>query len=70
MVLCLKCAEALTTMMIDCAAWSETAVESQAALDEWFPKSFRMSEGRLQVAFRGRLHVEAPMDTMETRSHI
>ncbi|KAL8676867.1 MAG: hypothetical protein Q9186_006654 [Xanthomendoza sp. 1 TL-2023] len=53
MVLCFLTAQALATMM-------DGAEDEE--LDEWFPRAFRMSEGRLKHRFQGRLHEKAPMD--------
>lgn len=66
MVLCLKCAEALTTLMLQPAS-------ATAALHEWFPRAFMISEQRLRVPFQGRRNVaplppQPPQDIMETRA--
>ncbi|KAL9600136.1 MAG: hypothetical protein Q9219_003392 [cf. Caloplaca sp. 3 TL-2023] len=53
MVLCLHTAKALVTMM---------QKGSDEELHKWFPRPFRMTEDRLQHAFRGRLHEKSPMD--------
>lgn len=60
MVLCFDTAEALVTMLDG---------GDDVALDEWFPRAFRMSEDRLKHRFRGRLHEKAPMD-LEGRSQL
>lgn len=53
MVLCFLTAKALVTMMDG---------EDDEEMIDWFPRAFRMSEGRLKDKFRGRLHEKAPMD--------
>lgn len=51
MVLCLKCAEALTHMVLG---------DDKEEYD-WFPESFLITEGRLKEGtFRGRKHMKAP----------
>jgi glycine/D-amino acid oxidase-like deaminating enzyme len=50
MVLCWLCAKALTAIM--------NGREEGAGLQEWFPDVFRVSERRLGVKFRGRLHTK------------
>ena len=52
MVLCFLAAKALTEIMGG----------KDDKLDEWFPKAFRMNEGRVKHEFRGRLHTTAPQD--------
>lgn len=47
MVLCLKSAEALATMITGDAA-------EVKKLDEWFPRSFRVTKERLGTKFKGR----------------
>ncbi|KAI9698849.1 MAG: hypothetical protein M1820_007356 [Bogoriella megaspora] len=44
MVLCLKCAEALTDMLM-----------GETAYKEWFPEAFRITEERLQKEYTGRI---------------
>ncbi len=58
MVLCFHSATALVEML---------SHGNERDMGEWFPKSFRLSPGRLQHTFRGRLHTKAPMD-MELRT--
>ena len=53
MVLCFLTAKALVTMMDG---------EDDGEMNDWFPRAFRMSEGRLKHKFHGRLHEKAPMD--------
>ncbi|TKA74704.1 hypothetical protein B0A55_05095 [Friedmanniomyces simplex] len=53
MVWCLKAAEALVEMMIGDEA-------AQRAVDEWFPRSARMSRDRMGCKFRGRKDLRAP----------
>ena len=53
MVWCMKAAEALVEMMTD-------DEEAQRKLNEWFPKSARISEERLKVKFKGRRDLRAP----------
>lgn len=53
MVLCFHSAKALVEMMKH---------GDERDLDEWFPRSFRMSPARLQFKFEGRLHTKAPME--------
>ncbi|KAL8917012.1 MAG: hypothetical protein Q9172_006007 [Xanthocarpia lactea] len=53
MVLCFLTAKALVTMMDG---------EENEEFNDWFPRVFRMSEGRLKHVFQGRLHEKAPMD--------
>ncbi|KAL8654800.1 MAG: hypothetical protein Q9210_001292 [Variospora velana] len=60
MVLCFHTAKALVSMLED---------EDDVALNEWFPRAFRMSEDRLKHKFRGRLHEKAPMG-LENRSQL
>lgn len=51
MVLCLKCAEALTHMVLG----------DERSEYEWFPESFRITEKRLnEVVFEGRKGMKAP----------
>jgi len=54
MVLCFHSAKALVEMLKH---------GNERDLGEWFPRSFRMSPGRLQRKFQGRLHTKAPMET-------
>lgn len=62
MVLCLKCAEAVTSMVL--------GDEESDNLQSWFPSSFRVSEARLKRAFEGRRNVKPPPEPLETRSHM
>jgi len=51
MVLCLKCAEALTHMVVG----------DESSQYAWFPESFRITEGRLrEVVFQGRKGMKPP----------
>ncbi|CAJ2505757.1 Uu.00g131510.m01.CDS01 [Anthostomella pinea] len=50
MVLCWMCARALVAMMEG---------HDNQELDSWFPEAFRVSEKRLALSFRGRLHTGA-----------
>lgn len=52
MVLWFHTAKVLVSMLED---------EDDVALNEWFPRAFRMSEDRLKYKFHGRLHEKAPM---------
>ena len=63
MALCLKCAEALTTMMVG-------NDEEVTALNGWFPEAFKVTQARLKMVFTGRINIKAPDETVETRSHI
>ena len=58
MVLCFYSAMALVEMLNH---------GNENELDQWFPRPFRMSTGRLQHQFRGRLHTKVPLD-LELRS--
>ena len=67
MVMCLKCAEALTTMI------TGTHGEQQQ-LDTWFPRAFRLTAERISILkkqkFEGRRNVKPPREALEERSHI
>ncbi|MCJ1354493.1 MAG: hypothetical protein MMC33_004482 [Icmadophila ericetorum] len=53
MVLCLSSAKALVHIMY---------CEDEQALDQWFPKAFRITEERLNHRFQGRLHTIVSKD--------
>lgn len=53
MVLCLSSAKALVHIMNN---------DDEKALDEWFPRAFRMTRERLKHRFQGRLHATASKD--------
>ena len=60
MVLCFESASALFNIMN----------QNDKALDEWFPKAFRVTRERMKRKFRGRLHAKvAPMD-LEIKSQL
>lgn len=54
MVLCFHSAKALVEILKH---------GDERDMSEWFPRSFRMSRGRLQRKFQGRLHTKALMET-------
>ena len=57
MVLCLKCAEALTHMVLN----------DDNCTYEWFPESFKITEKRLkEVVFEGRKGMKVPPEIAST----
>lgn len=62
MVLCLKCAEAVTSMLL--------GKETLDGIQEWFLESFHISQQRLETVFEGRRNQHAPPEPLETRSHV
>ncbi|KAL9055248.1 MAG: hypothetical protein Q9162_003658 [Coniocarpon cinnabarinum] len=67
MVMCLKCAEAVVTMMTGNG-------EEQKTLDSWFPRSFRLTPERIErlkkEKFQGRRNVKPPPQALEERSQL
>lgn len=61
MVLCLKSAEAIVTML-------DGNEQEKMELDLWFPKSFKMTKDRLGRRFEGRRNVQPPPKIQEERS--
>ncbi|KAI9670682.1 MAG: hypothetical protein M1831_005902 [Alyxoria varia] len=59
MVICMKCAEALTSMMLD----------EQPDLD-WFPHSFLLTEQRLKKPFDGQRNQKPPAEMLEQKSNL
>ena len=57
MVLCFESTRALFDIMN----------QDDGALDQWFPKAFRVTRERMKRKFRGRLHAKVPMD-LEVKS--
>lgn len=51
MVLCFLCAKAVTAMIL--------GKEAEAKLQDWFPNCYRVSQRRIGLRFRGRLHSQA-----------
>ena len=58
MVLCFESARALDEIMN----------QDDEALDQWFPKAFRLTRERMQRKFRGRLHAKVPPVDLEVES--
>ena len=58
MILCFESARAL----------SEIMYQDDEALDQWFPKAFRVTSERLKRKFRGRLHARVPPMDLELKS--
>lgn len=67
MVMCLKCAEALVTMMLG-------SKEEHQKLDTWFPQSFRLTPERIEKLrkqkFQGRRNVKPPAEALEERAQL
>lgn len=58
MVLCFESARALLEIMN----------EDNEALDQWFPKAFRITPERMKRRFQGRLHTKIPPMDLEVKS--
>ena len=58
MVLCLESTRALAEIMN----------QDDEALDQWFPKAFRVTHERMKRRFRGRLHAKVPPMDLEMKS--
>ena len=67
MVLCLKSAEALVTMMLG-------DNNQKSHLDTWFPRSFRLTRERVEKLklqkFEGRRNVKPPPELLEERTQV
>ena len=60
MVLCLSSAKAMASIINQ---------DDEEALDQWFPKCFKLTKERMKNKFQGRLHTTAPAD-LEVKSQV